>query len=226
MVTNNSANIPTGISGTFLQGQGVGSALSFSTATYPSTATGTGKILRANGTNWVATTATYPDTAGTLANVLSSNGTNFSSGVYPGSDGVSVIAGTLTSAQVKSLVSGGPILLLAAPGSGKIIKILSSVAKLNYGGTNAFVCTFSQGISLSYGAGTTAIGGIIGPAQLQQTSNQAIQARFEIMSGSTVYSLAHNLAVYLYNSIGIEISGNAANNNTVAYSITYQTLTI
>lgn len=49
----------------------------WSTATYPSTATGTGTILRANGTNWVASTATYPDTAGTSGNILTSNGTNW-----------------------------------------------------------------------------------------------------------------------------------------------------
>lgn len=34
----------------------------WSTATFPSTATSTGTILRADGTNWVATTTTYPNT--------------------------------------------------------------------------------------------------------------------------------------------------------------------
>ena len=48
-----------------------------STATYPTTATGTGTILRADGTNWVASTATYPDTAGTSGNILTSDGTNW-----------------------------------------------------------------------------------------------------------------------------------------------------
>jgi len=62
MVTNNSSNIPTGASGTVLQGQGIGTANAFSTATYPGTATGTGTILRADGTNWAATTSTYPNT--------------------------------------------------------------------------------------------------------------------------------------------------------------------
>lgn len=62
MVTNNSANIKTGTSGKILQGQGVGTAPDYSTATYPSTATSTGTILRADGTNWSATTSTYPNT--------------------------------------------------------------------------------------------------------------------------------------------------------------------
>jgi hypothetical protein len=77
MVTNNSDNIPTAASGKYLQGAGVGTAPAFSTATLPSTATGTGTILRADGTNWSATTATYPNTAGTSGNVLTSDGTNW-----------------------------------------------------------------------------------------------------------------------------------------------------
>lgn len=57
---------------------------SYSTASYPSTATGTGKILRADGTNWTPTTATYPDTAGASGNVLTSDGTNWTSAAPAG----------------------------------------------------------------------------------------------------------------------------------------------
>ena len=49
-ITNNPSNQNTGASGTVLQGQGIGTADAHSTATYPSTATGTGTILRADGT--------------------------------------------------------------------------------------------------------------------------------------------------------------------------------
>jgi hypothetical protein len=48
--------------GQILQSAGGSSAPTWSTATFPGTATGTGTILRANGTNWVASTATWPDT--------------------------------------------------------------------------------------------------------------------------------------------------------------------
>lgn len=75
MATNSAANTPTGAAGTVLQGQGAGSALALSTATYPSTASSTGTILRANGTNWVATTATYPTTT-TAYNLVCSTATN------------------------------------------------------------------------------------------------------------------------------------------------------
>lgn len=62
MATNNAVNEPTAASGKVLQGQGVGTTSAFSTATYPATATGTGTILRADGTNWTPTTTTYPNT--------------------------------------------------------------------------------------------------------------------------------------------------------------------
>lgn len=84
MATNNSANNATAASGKVLQGQGVGTASAFSTATYPATATTTGQILRADGTNWVGTTATYPNTAGTSGNVLTSDGTNWTSSAASG----------------------------------------------------------------------------------------------------------------------------------------------
>lgn len=74
---------PTATSGQVLQSAGSSADPAFSTATYPATATGTGKILRADGTNWVATTATYPDTAGTSGNVLTSDGTNWTSAAAP-----------------------------------------------------------------------------------------------------------------------------------------------
>lgn len=52
MVTNNSANNKTGASGTILQGQGVGVASDFSTATYPSTSGSSGNVIQSDGTNW------------------------------------------------------------------------------------------------------------------------------------------------------------------------------
>jgi len=71
----------------------------YSTATYPSTATGTGKILRADGTNWVATTATYPNTAGTSGNVLTSDGTNWNSSASSGVGGWVKITTTTASSS-------------------------------------------------------------------------------------------------------------------------------
>lgn len=88
------------LSGTATAGQmlrsGASGAPSWSTATFPSTATSTGTILRADGTNWVATTATYPTTT-TANQLLYSSATN--------------TVGGLTSANTSALVtnaSGAP----------------------------------------------------------------------------------------------------------------------
>lgn len=70
---------PSATAGQVLQSGGALANPSYSTATYPSLATGTGTFLRANGTNWLASTATLPDTAaqgdllyGSASNVWSS----------------------------------------------------------------------------------------------------------------------------------------------------------
>lgn len=57
MATNNSSNIPTGILNTILMGQGVGSALAFSTAVYPATTT-INQILYSSAANTVTGLAT------------------------------------------------------------------------------------------------------------------------------------------------------------------------
>ena len=65
----------TATAGQVLQSAGAAADPAYSTATYPSVATGTGTILRADGTNWVATTSTYPNTnaVSTLLYASSSN---------------------------------------------------------------------------------------------------------------------------------------------------------
>ena len=71
-----------GSAGQVLQSGGAAADPAYSTATYPSTATGTGTILRADGTNWAATTATYPNTV-TQANFLYGSASNVVSGLAP-----------------------------------------------------------------------------------------------------------------------------------------------
>lgn len=61
--------------GQVLQSGGVAADPAYSTATYPSTATAAGTILRADGTNWEATTATYPNTT-TSQQILYSSANN------------------------------------------------------------------------------------------------------------------------------------------------------
>ena len=76
-----------GSAGQILQSGGASADPAYSTATYPAIATGTNKILIADGTNWVASTPTYPTSAGTSGNVLTSDGTNWISSAAAGSGG-------------------------------------------------------------------------------------------------------------------------------------------
>lgn len=78
---------PTATAGQVFQSGGSAADPLFSTATYPSTATGTGTILRADGTNWVATTATYPATT-VINQLLYSSANNVVSGLTAGNNGV------------------------------------------------------------------------------------------------------------------------------------------
>lgn len=103
-----------GTTGNVLQSNSA-AAPSFSTATYPSTATGTGTIMRADGTNWVATTATYPATT-TINQVLYSSAANVVGGITAANNGT-MISGTTgvpswlangTTGQVLTATTGSP----------------------------------------------------------------------------------------------------------------------
>lgn len=87
---------PSATAGQVLQSGGGAANPSYSTATYPSTATGTGTFLRANGTNWLASTATLPNTAaqgdllyGSAANTWTSLAKNTTATRYISNTGTS-----------------------------------------------------------------------------------------------------------------------------------------
>jgi hypothetical protein len=94
----------TGSAGQLLSSGGAAANPSWTTATFPSTATSTGTILRADGTNWVATTATYPATAtaGTILYSASTTGYAGSSTPILGASGTlgSITMGNATSGTV------------------------------------------------------------------------------------------------------------------------------
>jgi len=70
-----------GSTGQVLQGNSAADP-TYSTATYPSSATGTGTILRADGTNWSATTATYPNTTGSNTFLTSTTANTVSTATF------------------------------------------------------------------------------------------------------------------------------------------------
>jgi hypothetical protein len=109
-----------GAAGKVLQSN-TAAAPSFSTATYPSTATGTGTFLRADGTNWVASTATIPNTAGTAGKVLISDGTNFVSST-PTFPNASASSGKFIRSDGTNWIASTPTLPTSAGTSGKVLQ--------------------------------------------------------------------------------------------------------
>jgi hypothetical protein len=99
--SNAVASTSVGSAGQVLQSSGAGVNPAYSTATFPSTATGTGKILRADGTNWAASTATYPDTV-TVSTILYGSASNVVSGLATANNGMLVTSAT----GVPSILAG------------------------------------------------------------------------------------------------------------------------
>jgi hypothetical protein len=221
MVTSNACDEPTGALGKIMQAQGAGTANNFSTATYPSTATGTGKILRADGTNWVATTATFPNTAGTSGNILTSDGTNWSSTAPSSTLSLLNVSGVLTNAQIKAL-KATPITIISAPGSGKVIVPICATMTMNYGGTNAFANTGTE-VHLFYST-VQNITTLFASAVFSATSSQYKYTQISSLDAITLSTIS-NVAMTLNNNTGAEITGNAANDNTMSYQVFYYIMT-
>lgn len=129
---------------------------------------------------------------------------------------------TLTSAQVKTL-HATPIPLVPAPGVGKIIALLSAWTKFNYGGTNVFVAASGQSISLAYGTATQVVSALTTNAQIIGTTTSYNNVLVAAVGTAAVID---NTAINCYNPSATEISGNAANNNTISFGCAYYILTL
>lgn len=149
---------PSATSGQVLQSSGAAADPAFSTATFPSTATGTGTILRADGTNWVSTTSTYPNTnaVSTLlyassANVMSALATANNGSLVTSNTGVpSILAGPGTTGQIlQSNAAAAPSFSTASyPSTTTINQILYSSSANTLAGlatANSGVLTTSTG---------------------------------------------------------------------------------
>jgi hypothetical protein len=144
------------------------------------------------------------------------------------SAGIITISGSLTNAQIKAL-HGTPIQLLAAPGAGKIIACIQVWLKLVYGGTNAFTGAAGQTVNIVYGtAGSISFASNI---VMQNAALTDTKTNYNLLGvGADIQDIAstslENLGLFAYNASTSEINGNAANNNTITYLITYQVISI
>lgn len=138
-----STSLATGNSGQVLQSAGASADPAFSTATYPSTATGTGTILRADGTNWLATTSTYPNT--NAINTL----------LYASSANVMSALATTNRASLSTNSTGVPTWLALTDGQLVIGSTAGSPAAANITstGTTVTVTNGSNSINLEVNSG-------------------------------------------------------------------------
>jgi hypothetical protein len=138
--------------------------------------------------------------------------------------GIKLATITLTSAQVKALM-GTPITVLAGQGAGTTVIPLAAQLKLVYGGTNAF--TNPQDLAMYVGtlSGTTLVGGVTGAGFVDQTANT--YANVDVPAALTVNPAAsyENQPIIIANTGASEITGNAANNNSIIVNLYYLLVT-
>jgi hypothetical protein len=120
----------TATAGKMLQ-SGASGAPSWSTPTYPSASASAGKILRSDGTNFVASTATFADTY-TASNLLYANGANTVQGLATANNGALVTDG-----------SGVPSISSTLPGA--VQGNITSVGTVTSGTWNGTVIDVAHG---------------------------------------------------------------------------------
>jgi hypothetical protein len=135
---------------------GSSAAPTWSTATFPNTATGTGTILRADGTNWAASTSSYPDTnaVSTLlyassANVMSALATVNRASLSTNSTGVPTWLALTDGQIVVGSTSGSPAAANLTAGSGITISNASNSITINAIGGGVLVTWSTVAISTS-----------------------------------------------------------------------------
>lgn len=143
-----------GSSGQLFQSAGT-SAPGWTTATYPSVATTTGTILRADGANWAKSTATFADTY-TASNLLYSNGANTVTGLatansavlVTNSTGVPAWSGTMTNGQLIIGSTGAtPTAATLTQGSGVTITNGAGTITISASGSAGLTWTTVSGTS-------------------------------------------------------------------------------
>ena len=134
--TTVNARLPVGtINGQIVQvNSGTATGLAWSTATYPATASTSGKILQSNGTNFVQSTPTYPSASGSAGKIIRSDGTNnlYSTATFADTYAASVILYSNGSNTVTGLATGNNgVLITSAGGVPSISSTLPSAVQTN-----------------------------------------------------------------------------------------------
>lgn len=128
----------------------------------------------------------------------------------------------LTNAQIKSATA---IQIIAAQGVGTIIQPLSLYQRLNYGGTSGFTGGATNSVVLGYTSVLAATPYFqFGPAGVASATQAEIGLSSVATTSKAAQSSYENLPLYV--SWGAQVTGNAANDNTMDFILTYQILTL
>jgi hypothetical protein len=183
-----------------------------------------GQVLQSGGvsSNPAYSTATYPSTASTSGFVITSDGTNFISSL----PAAQYIKTTITSAQIKAL-RANPITLISAQGANTVIEVISIVGKYVYAGTNAF--TNGQVLGLFYnsasGAPVSDTANFFNTVTMNGTASIYSTSSVGVLTNQAV-GVYDNSPIVFCNTGGSEITGNAANDNTIIISLVYRVHTM
>ncbi len=218
-----------GSTGQVLQGN-TAAAPTYSTAAYPSTATSTGTILRADGTNWVATTSTYPATT-TINQVLYSSSNNVIGGITAANNGT-MISGTTgipswlangTTGQVLTATTGSPPSWAPPATSGTVTSVsgtANQVAVAN-GTTTPVISLIGPYTPATY----TAHGVLIGEGTSSIVATTAGSAGQHLQSGGASADPNWTTATFPATATGSGTILRADGTNWVATTATYPTTT-
>lgn len=206
------------LSGTATAGQmlrsGATAAPTWSTATFPATATGTGTILRADGTNWVATTSTFADTYA-VSTILYASASNVVSGLAAANRAV-LTSGATGIPVMTALATDGQVIIGSTAG-------VPAAATLS-AGANITITNASNAITIASSSGGGGLGWttVAGTTQAAAVNNGYIigNAGQTTVTLPAVMTVGQAVAVKGLGAAGWVVTANAGQTIQVGQSAT------
>jgi hypothetical protein len=126
--------------------------------------------------------------------------------------------GTLTNAQLKALGTTA-IQIIPAQGAGVVIAPVSLVLKLVYGGNNAFGNNPQIEVQYSATPGNAVTGTLFLSSAFSNATNNAYSTLVSYQLGGASSAAMENNPLYI--AANASFTGNAANDNTIKYSMVW-----
>lgn len=224
-----------GATGKILQSNAA-AAPSFSTATYPSVATGTGTILRADGTNWVPSTATYPNTAGTSGNIMTSDGTNFISStpsvvlpvgtMFNFQSTNTTTVSTITNTATMTDITGVSVAITPTSSSNKVLVRAAVQVSVSAATGVLQLVRGSTAIGIGAAAGSRTVAGAVGFTGVQSNSLVTVVMEF-LDSPATTSATTYKVQGALLGGTGsLFCNQSITDTNTATFPRTSSTISV